>query len=115
MRAAILAVVLALAPAAGAQTFDLDEVSPYWKQQGCKQHWRSTVAKARITALLRNRQPVEAETKARVGRYATCVATRRKAHRLHGHARGLWAWRHTYANRAITIKMQLEGDAWYDG
>ena len=67
------------------------EQAPYWEQKGCDHGHRSSVAYARIQALVRHVRPVV--EKGRVQHYATCVRTRAKAHRAHELARRWWRWR----------------------
>ena len=71
----------------------------YAAAQGCAFQHPSRESYAATTRLLKHERPVGAEVKRRVGRWATCVATRAKAHAVHEHVRRLWAWRHSYAHR----------------
>jgi hypothetical protein len=73
------------------------EETSFGERKGCDHVHRSEVAYNRIRALVRHTGPVV--DKRRVQHYATCVATRAKAHRAHVLARRHWAWRHQYAQR----------------
>jgi hypothetical protein len=88
---AVFAVLVAASPAwANTGT----ERTSFGERKGCDHIHRSEVAYERIRDLLRHTGPVVA--KAKVRHYATCVATRAKAHRAHELARSHWAWRHQY-------------------
>lgn len=67
---------------------------PFWKAKGCDHGHKSAVAYERLRTLLRHTRPTV--RRERVQHYATCVATRAKAHAAHVRARGHWAWRHSY-------------------
>jgi hypothetical protein len=87
----VFAVLVAASPAwANTGT----ERTSFGERKGCDHIHRSEVAYERIRDLLRHTGPVVA--KAKVRHYATCVATRAKAHRAHELARSHWAWRHQY-------------------
>lgn len=78
---------------------------PYWRSHGCEHGHRSSVAYKRLHGLLHHTRPVV--DKRRVRHYATCVATRAKAHRAHELARRWWAWRHEYAQRWVIVFNRL--------
>lgn len=69
---------------------------PYWQQRGCQHKHPSRVARSRIKRLLKNLRPLNATRAKRVKHYATCVATKAKAHSVHKYARRLYAWRKQY-------------------
>jgi hypothetical protein len=77
----------------------------YWQRRGCEHGHRSAVSYRRIRTLVRHTRP--AVDKRRVDHYATCVATRPKAHRAHELARRWWAWRHEYAQRWVIVFNRL--------
>lgn len=47
--------------------------------------------------------------KSRVHHFATCLDTRRQAHRLHVRARALWRWRHRYPHLWEIRRNRLDG------
>ena len=93
----LLAIALMAAPAQAEQ--------PFWQTKGCDHGHRSAVAYERIRALVQHTQP--SVDKRRVQHYATCVATRPKAHRAHQLARSHWKWRHAYAQRWVIVFNRL--------
>lgn len=92
MRAALIAVTIALAAAPNAA-----QAESYWEARGCDHGHRSSVAYNRVSALMRHHRPVV--DRARVRHYATCVATAAKRRAVWRHVRRSWAWRRAYAHR----------------
>lgn len=78
---------------------------PFWQQKGCDHGHRSSVAYKRVRGLVRHVRPTV--DKQRVHHWATCLATRPKAHRAHELARNHWAWRHAYAQRWVIVFNRL--------
>lgn len=72
-----------------------NDEKPFWKERGCDHGHRSAVAYKQIRALVRHTNPLV--RKERVRHWATCLATRAKAHEAHKRARAHWRWRHRYA------------------
>lgn len=72
---------------------------PFWQERGCEHGHRSSVAYKRLRGLLKHTRPYVENR--RVQHYATCLATRAKAHRAHELARKWWAWRHAYSQRWV--------------
>ena len=85
-----MAAALVAAGPAYPNTYD----GSFGERQGCDHIHRSRVAYSRIRGLVRHVEPVV--QKRRVQHYATCLATRAKAHRAHELARRWWRWRHAY-------------------
>lgn len=79
---------------------------PYWKQKGCSHGHRSSVAYRQIRVLVRHTD-VFVDSR-RVGHWATCLATRAKAHAAHERARAHWAWRHRYAQLWVIRRNELD-------
>lgn len=75
------------------------EPQTFAQARGCDYVHGSSESYRATTRLLRHHRPVGQGTKRRVQKWATCVATRAKAHAVHQHVRSLWAWRHRYAHR----------------
>jgi hypothetical protein len=80
--------------AAGPAWANTELEGSFGERKGCDHIHRSAVAYARIRALVRT--PEAVVLKRRVHHYATCLATRAKAHRAHELARTYWQWRHRY-------------------
>lgn len=94
------AALLAPAPA-----FATPPEPPFWQQKGCDHGHRSEVAYKRIRVLVRHTSPTV--RKVAVQHYATCLATRAKAHHAHELARSHWRWRHEYAQRWVIVFNRL--------
>lgn len=104
MRAlAVMAALVAAAPAWG------NDIRPdpysYAMAKGCKFEHRSSEAYRAIRRLVRHTDPTV--RKGRVKKWATCLATRAKAHRAHVLARSHWKWRHEYAQRWVIVFKRL--------
>jgi hypothetical protein len=80
--------------AAGPAWANTELEGTFGERQGCTHIHRSEVAYQRIRVLVRHTRP--GVDKNRVGHYATCVATRAKAHRAHELARTYRRWRLEY-------------------
>lgn len=100
MTVALLALALIPTPAAP---------PPYWKERGCEHFHRSAVAYRHIRGLVRHTRP--SVDKRAVQHWATCLATRAKAHHAHELARSHWRWRHAYAQR-WTIRLNRLPAGW---
>lgn len=85
---------LAALMAATVPAFADEGGSSFGARKGCDHTHRSSVAYTRLRALVRHTGP--SVDKRKVGHYATCLATRRKAHHAHELARRWWQWRHQY-------------------
>ena len=109
MRAfAVLAVFVAASvpsAAAGELQESAKEPRSFGERRGCDHIHRSAVAYKRIHSLVRHTGP--SVDRRRVQHYATCVATRAKAHRAHVLARSHWRWRHAYAQRWVIVFNRL--------
>lgn len=99
---ALLLAISALLPAGvlAADGQGATSLSPktYAETHGCKFTHPSRDSYSATTRLLKHEQPVGSTTKSRINKWATCVATREKAHAVHVHVRKLWQWRHSYAH-----------------
>jgi len=91
-RSLAVALTLALAPTlAHAGSTDSRIAEPFWKQKGCAHVHKSKKAYKVIRGLVRNTNPTVKTD--RVDHWATCLATRAKAHRAHELARTHRKWR----------------------
>lgn len=99
---AVLAVLVAAGPAWGNT-----DTRSFGERQGCDHTHRSKVAYKQIRALVRHTRPTV--DKQRVNHYATCLATRRKAHHAHELARAYWRWRHEYAQLWVIRWNRVDG------
>jgi hypothetical protein len=104
-RALLVAAVLWAAGPAWADTNDRS----FGERQGCDHTHPSKLAYGRIRHLVRHTDPVV--RKDRVQHYATCLATRAKAHRAHELARIYWGWRHRYA-QVWPIRLARQQASW---
>lgn len=68
-----------------------DGPPPYWQQKGCEHGHKSKKAYTVIRSLVRNTAPTIREN--RVQHWATCLATRAKAHHAHELVRKHRRWR----------------------
>lgn len=90
----LVAVLVAASPAWAGTPNISKEPQTFGARHGCPHLHRSSVAYKRIGLLVRNVRPrVERH---RVQHYATCLASRAKAHHAHELARAYWRWRHAY-------------------
>lgn len=110
--AATLISVIALALlAAGAVAHVPARADSYASAKDCKYQHPSRESYNKTIHLLKNHRPATAATKERVHKWATCVATRAKAHAVHEHVRKLWAWRHQYVH-AWSIRLNMQPAYW---
>lgn len=89
--------VLAVFVAASLPYPDNAAAESFGERKGCAHTHASKLAYERVRVLVRHTR--SAVRKGRVQHFATCVATRAKAHRAHVLARSHWRWRHQYAQR----------------
>lgn len=114
MRAFVAAGALVLALAGVVAGEPSPDPYSYALAHGCRYVHPSAESYRQTTRLLKHERPVGPRVKRRVRKWARCVQTRAKAHAVHEHVRGLWAWRHEYTHLwPIRFNSQPAGWRWW--